>query len=162
MSLSINKKYKLTLLVLLPFIIGFSIEKLLAIGITKDSQIYLSLGGLLLSIWTYGGAIFFWFWVGRIFAGLNISTLKSYIMGNTGFGISFIIYTWQFILLDDTSRNLFIAAISQHYVLGFVGLGTRILGLFTNSLHGNTIILLSYLLMLIVFSLGYQSKWMKL
>lgn len=157
MSLKMNNKFKLIILVFLPFIIGFSIERLLAVGITGDNQLYLNLSSILLSLWIHGGGIVFWFCVGRMFGNLNMSTVKSFILGNIAWGISVILYTWQFKLVDDTSRNLFISAISQHYPLGFVSLGSSIIGMFTRHLKGTTVILIAYFLMLMVFSLGFIS-----
>lgn len=150
-------KYKLTLLVFTPFIIGFFIDKLVEVGFINNNQFFLSIFGLLLAIWTYGGAIAFWFYVGRTFGKLNMTAVKSFIFGNIPWGISFIIFIWQTKLLEDTSRNLLLSALSQHYVLGFIGFGTRIVRLFTNNIHGTTVILSAYFLMIIVFSLGFWS-----
>ena len=134
-----NMKYKLILLVLLPFIIGFLIEGLFRLGIT-------SLGSLLFIPWIYGGGLIFWFWVGRTFGKLNLQPIKSFILGNLAWGISFGLYTWRVV-----------TGLSEFYALGFVGLGTRILRLFTNQIHGTTAMQIAYFLMLIVFSLGFFS-----
>lgn len=157
MSLKMNNKFKLIILVFLPFIIGFSINKLLSLGITEDNQLYLSLGSILLHLWTYGSGIVLWFCVGRIFGSLNMSVAKSFILGNIVWGVSVSVYTWQFKFLDDTSRNLFISGIAQHYQLGFVSLGARITRMFTSHLQGTTVVLISYFLMIMVFSLGFIS-----
>ena len=151
--------YKIILLILLPFIIGFLINSLVGLGITRDNQLLLSISTILLSIWTYGGAIIFWFMAGRIFANLNMNTVKSFAIGNSGWAISLLLFVWQFLFVNGRNRNLLIAGISQHYALGFVGLGSRILGLFTNSIHSTTVILIAYFVMLIVFSIGFISKY---
>lgn len=157
MALKKNNLYKLIILVLLPFIIGFLIEKLLASGITRDNQLYSNLGGILLSIWLYGTGVVFWFYVGRVFGRLNMFAVKSFILGNIVWGISISLYFWQFKLLDDVSRNPLIAVISQHYPLAFVNLGSRIVSMFTSNINGNTVVLISYFLMFMVFSLGFLS-----
>ena len=150
--------YKIILLILLPFIIGFLINSLLGLGITRDNQL-LSVSTILLSIWTYGGAIIFWFLVGRIFGNLNMNKVKSFALGNSVWTISLLLFVWQFLFVNGSNRNFFISGISQHYALGFVSLGSRILGLFTNSIHSTTVILIAYFVMLIVFSIGFISKY---
>ncbi len=153
-----NKKITLIILVLLPFLIGYFINRLLSVAITSDNQVYLGIGTSLLSLWSKGGAIVFWFFVGRIFGKLDMILVKSFVLGNIGWGISFILFIWQFILLDDVSINFFISGISQNYVLGFVGLGSRIIRIFTNQIHSNTVVMVSYLLMIIVFGIAFISS----
>lgn len=157
--MKIKNTYKIILLILLPFIIGFLINSLLGLGITRDNQLLLSISTILLSIWTYGGAIIFWFLVGRIFGNLNMNKVKSFALGNSVWTISLLLFVWQFLFVNGSNRNLLIAGISQHYALGFVSLGSRILGLFTNSIHGTTVALIAYFLMLIVFSIGFITKY---
>lgn len=152
-----DSKLKLIVLVLLPLIIGYLISLLLSFGFTTDNQLIISMSSILLTLWSYGVAIAFWFYVGRKFGSLNMASIKSFILGNTVWGIFLIIYVWQFILLDDISRSFYLAGISQHYVLGFVGLGARIITLFTRNIHSSTAILISYLLMILVFSIGFRS-----
>ncbi|MCC5910924.1 MAG: hypothetical protein JJT76_10860 [Clostridiaceae bacterium] len=156
MACKANMKYKLILIVLLPFIIGYFIEGLMGLGMTRNNQLYLSIASMVLSFWIYGGIVF-WFYVGRVFGSLNMNTIKSFILGNSAWGISFSLYIWQFRLLDETSRNFFLGGIAQHYVLGFVGWGSRILTLFTNHIQGIMALQIAYFLMLIVFSLGFYS-----
>lgn len=130
-----NMVYKAIVLVLFPLIMGFLIEKLLVDNIT-------GLGSLLLGIWLYGGGIVFWLYVGGVFGKFKMSAVKKYILGNIIWGIFLVLYIWQ-------------SALTQYYSLGFVGVSTQILGLFTNSLSSTTIILFSHFLMLLVFSLGF-------
>lgn len=154
-----KKIYKFISLILLPFIIGYLINILLSMGITKDNQLLLNISTFLLSIWTYGGAIIFWFLIGRFFANLNMTRVKSFILGNSLWAISFLLFIWQFVFVSGSNRNFFIAGISQHYVLGFVRLASNILGLFTNSIDSTTVVIISYILMLVMFSLGFLSKY---
>lgn len=152
----VNTRFKLVLIVLLPFIIGYFINWIAGLGVTRNNQLYFKISDILLSLWTYTGIVF-WFYAGRIFGNLDMKPIKSYILGNIAWGISISLYTWQFILLDSTSRNLLLAGISQHYVLGFVRWGSRILTIFTNHIKVTTVILIAYLLMLLIFSLGFVS-----
>ena len=96
-----------------------------------------------------------WFWVGMKFSGLSGNKLKNYLIGNSIWFISLLLYIWQFILLDDESRVLFLAAISQYYVLSFIWSGVQLSLLFTDIIHGITITILSFLVMLVVFTLGF-------
>lgn len=156
MDMNIKRKHKAIILVILPFIMGYIIDKLLMIGLSGEQNFLTSLGGLLLSVWTYGGGMILWFYVGMVFAKLNIPKVKSFVLGNLLWGISAFLYTWQFILLDDNSRNSSLAALTQHYPLGFIGPSTMIYGIFTNHFYGTWIIFGAYLLMIIVFGLGFR------
>jgi hypothetical protein len=97
----------------------------------------------------------FWFWVGIKFSHLSGNNIKSFIIGNSIWILSFLLYLWQFVLLNDESRNLFLALISQCYMLSFIWSGTKLTLLFSDVLHGTTITIISYLSMLLVFSLGF-------
>ncbi len=150
-----NTKLKAILLVIFPLVMGFLIDKLLMANMTKENQLYEILGTLLFTIWSYSGALIFWFCVGWIFGKFKISTIKSFVLGNVVWAIFFGMYIWQFMIIDSNSMNRTIALITQHYALGFVGLSTFIFGIFTNSFNATTIILVSYFLMLAVFSIGF-------
>lgn len=154
-----NSKRKLILLILVPFILSYLINILLSIGINRDSSIILSFTSIFLYIWGFI-AILFWFYVGMEFGRLAISKVKSFILGNSLWMISFILYIWQFIILNGEERNLFIAGISQNYNLGFISISSQIVSLFTRSIDSRTVIVLSYFLMLLVFTGGfvYTSK----
>lgn len=152
-----NSNFKLIMLVFLPFIIGYFIDLLVGVGFTTDNQIYISMASPLLTLWSYGGAVAFWFYVGRKFGSLNMAPIKSFILGNIVWGIFLIIYIWQFVVLDDASRNFYLADIPQHYVLGFVTVGTSIMTMFTRNIHGSFVIFISFLFMIIVYSVGFRS-----
>ncbi|QUG41915.1 hypothetical protein KD050_01015 [Psychrobacillus sp. INOP01] len=97
----------------------------------------------------------FWFWVGMRFSCLSGNKLNSFFTGNSIWLLSFLIYLWQFVLLDDESRNLFLAGISQYYTLSFIWSSVKFSLLFTDIIHGITITIISYLSMLLVFTIGF-------
>ncbi|WP_438350636.1 hypothetical protein ACP8HI_08335 [Paenibacillus sp. FA6] len=97
----------------------------------------------------------FWFWIGMKFSCLSANTVKSFFIGNSIWLLSFLLYLWQFVLLDDESRNMFLALISQYYMLPFIWSGTKLSLLFTDVIHGTTITIISYLSMLLVFTVGF-------
>ena len=97
----------------------------------------------------------FWFWVGMKFSCLSGNKVKSFFIGNSIWLLSFLLYLWQFALLDDESRNMFIAGISQYYMLPFIWSGTILTLSFTDIIHGTTITIISYLSMLLVFTIGF-------
>lgn len=156
-----NIKQKLIVLLIIPFVVSYLINLLLSIGMRMDSSIILSVVNTVIYFWGFV-VIFFWFYVGTQFGKLDISKVKSFILGNSLWMISLILYIWQFILLNDEKRNFFIAGISQNYNLGYVFISSRIISLFTNIIDGNIVVIVSYLIMLVVFSLGfiYASKKM--
>lgn len=150
-----NTRLKAILLVIFPLFMGFLIDTLLMANMTKENQLYEILGTLLFTIWSYSGALIFWFCVGWVFGKFKISAIKSFILGNIVWAVFLGIFIWQFMIIDSNAMNLTLALISQHYTLGFIGLSTFIFGIFTNSFNVTTIILASYLLMLVVFSIAF-------
>lgn len=149
-----NNKYKLILLLIVPIVISYIINLLISIGFNMDSSRLLSIATILLRFWAFVGMIY-WFFVGKWFRNLEIPKVKSFILGNSLWFISLVFYIWQFLLLDDGQRNFFIAGISQHYPLGFVSISSTIIGVFTNRIDGNVVTMVSYLIMLIVFAIGF-------
>lgn len=147
-------KVKLILFVITPFIVGLIIHSLIDVGTYMDSSIILSIATILLRIWGFI-AVIFWFFAGKQFKNSGLTKIKSFILGNSLWMISLIIYIWQFLLLDDTRRNLFLARIAHHYVLGFMSIASNIMFFFEEGVDGNTVVLSSYLIMLIVFIVGF-------
>ncbi|MFC7064184.1 hypothetical protein [Halobacillus seohaensis] len=96
-----------------------------------------------------------WFWIGIKLASIGGNNFKSFIFGNSIWLLSFLLYLWQFVLLDDESRNMFIALISQYYMLSFIWSGTKLSLLFSDVLNGTTITIISYLSMLLVCTVGF-------
>ncbi|WOV87388.1 hypothetical protein QWT69_16295 [Sporosarcina oncorhynchi] len=97
----------------------------------------------------------FWFYVGFRFSKLNMAAWKSFLLGNVAWLISFILFVWQFIVLDSASRSMELALLSQHYMLAFVFGAARLLPFMSN---GTTIIFNAYIFMLITFTLGFLMK----
>ncbi|WP_153720687.1 hypothetical protein [Sporosarcina cascadiensis] len=97
----------------------------------------------------------FWFWVGMKFSCLSGHKVKRFFIGNSIWLLSFLLYLWQFVLLHDESRNIFLAGISQYYMLPFIWSGIKLSLLFTGIINGTTITIISYLSMLLVFTVGF-------
>lgn len=94
----------------------------------------------------------FWFYVGVQFSRLDMPVWKSFIIGNSVWLISFILFIWQFVVLDGASRSMDLALLSQHYMLAFVYGAARMLPFVSN---GTTIMFCAYILMLITFTFGF-------
>lgn len=148
---------KLLILVLLPFIMDYSINVLLGKGINNNSQILITMVTFMMMAWKYLGVIY-WFLVGRIFASVFNNKVKGFFLGNIVWLILLSMYVWQFCILDNNSRNMMLTLISQCYILGFTSWATQILRVFTNTMVSTTIGILSYILMLIVFTMGFIYK----
>lgn len=99
--------------------------------------------------------VVFWFWVGMKFSCISGNKVKIFFIGNSVWLLSFLLYLWQFVLLNDESRNMFLALISQYYMLPFIWSGTKLSLLFTNVIDGTTITIIAYLSMLLVFTVGF-------
>ncbi|UNK18626.1 hypothetical protein MNQ98_00830 [Paenibacillus sp. N3/727] len=143
------KKNKHLLIVLAPLIIGWLFNMLI---------FYLPFSGVL--IWTLNlGFVLFWFWVGSQFAQLSMKKVYSYLLGNMLWLISFLLYVWQFILLDEASRSIALAGLSQYYMLLTIIIGTQIHMMYSGDINSTEIVIISYMVMLLVFTMGfiYQS-----
>ena len=140
-----ENKSKYILIILIPLIIGIVINR-----VNFVLQIYST------APWIFVIAfIIFWFWTGKVFATANHNRAKSFLIGNSLWGISFILYIWQFILLDDTNKNLIIAGISQNYMILIVPIATKIMMMFTDIIDGTIISIVAYILMFVIFSIGF-------
>ncbi|NMO97193.1 hypothetical protein [Paenibacillus lemnae] len=109
-------------------------------------------------IWTINiGFAIFWFWAGRQFAQMNRSKPQSFLMGNLLWILSFGLFVWQFVFINDESRNLVLALLSQLYVVLMVAIGARFYMLiFSPSVIDSTeITILTYILVLVVFAAGF-------
>jgi len=136
----VTKNKKMLVWIIIPFLYGFVSNTFLLIIPSLLSQLVFGV---------------FWFWVGMKFSGLSGNKVKSFFIGNSIWLLSFLLFLWQFALLDDESRNMFLAGISQYYMLPFIWSGTKLSLLFSDVIHGTTIIIISYLSMLLVFTIGF-------
>lgn len=153
-----NINYKLILLLLVPYLAGEIINRLISLGINLNSSSLTSILGMLLSIWTSLGATVYWFYVGRQFGSLEINKIKGFILGNVLWGISFVLFMWQFVLVDDIHRNFSIGIISQHYALGFISWASRLIRLFTNTIDSTAVVMVAHLIMFMIFTFGFISS----
>lgn len=96
-----------------------------------------------------------WFWIGMKFAKLKGNSIKNFIMGNSIWLLSFLPYLWQFVLSDSPGSNTSIALISQYYMLSFGWAGSKLSSLLFNVYNPTTITILSYISMLIIFTIGF-------
>ncbi|WP_391117357.1 hypothetical protein [Psychrobacillus sp. L3] len=128
------------LLILVPFIYGYLVNALILPIYPFTMQLVF---------------LIFWFFVGIRFSKWNISKWKSFLIGNFLWLISFVLFIWQFILLDGVARNINIALLAQNYLLPFVYGAAKVLPF----IHSGTIIMFNaYIFMLIAFSIGFFVK----
>lgn len=152
-----NIRGRLIILLAIPFMVTCAINFLTIIGINIDSSILLFTTTMLLRIWGVVGVVF-WVYVGKQFGNLNISKVKSFTLGNSLWMISLLLYVWQFILLDISKRNFFIAGISQYYSLSFVSVSNMIISLFNNGADSTMVTIVAYIIMLIIFVIGFTDN----
>lgn len=135
-----NENKKMLIWILIPFIYGFLSNTFALIIPPLLSQMIFAV---------------FWFWVGLSLSNWSGNKMKDFILGNSIWLLSFLLYIWQFVLLNDESRNMFLALISQYYMLPFIWSGTTLSLSFSDVLDGTSITIISYLAMLFVFTLGF-------
>ena len=136
-----NSEYIIDILLLLvPFIYGYLINALI-----------LPLYPFIMQV----AFLFFWIFVGIRFSKWAIPKWTSFLIANTLWFISFILFIWQFILLDDSSRDMTIALLVQNYMLPFVYGAARLLPFLQS---GTMIMFFAYIFMLVAFSIGFFVK----
>jgi hypothetical protein len=104
--------------------------------------------------------VLFWFWVGTRFAALSKSKLRSFVFGNSVWGICFVLFVWQFLLGSQPDRFKALEVISLSYISPFyivtqalppIGYFSR----FTLTPAITALTVVAYLLMFCIFSLGF-------
>lgn len=139
------EKNKHAFIVLAPLVLGWLFNILIY---------YVPFSGML--IWTLNlGFVLFWFWGGRQFAKLSMNKVYSFLLGNSIWFISLLLYIWQFLILDEAARSLAIAGLSQYYMLFMLIIGTQIQLMYSGDINSVDIVLISYVVMLVVFTLGF-------
>ncbi len=159
--MSKRKLIKYIIIVLIPFIIDYGINIMIGYGLETNSDIIMNASGFIVAIWKYV-CLFYWFWVGTVFANSMKNKYLGFILGNIVWLILFCLYIWQFCYVGDEARNSLIAIISQNYILGFLPWATKITNLFTNTINGTNLIITAYIIMLVIFTGGYITKLMYL
>lgn len=145
------KRNKYTWIVLAPLVGGWLFNFLM---------FQLPFSGIL--IWTVNlGFILFWFWAGRQFSQLTTRKVYGFLFGNSLWLLSFLLYIWQFVLLDETSRNMMLAGLSQYYMLFMIIIGTQIHMAYSTVISSTEIVIISYMLMFVVFSVGFMYQGIK-
>ena len=99
-----------------------------------------------------------WFLIGRRSCNGKSSILPSLLYAHSVGIISLIVYIWQFVIVDDTGRNMALAALSQYYTLATPLHVTAKLAdlMFANKLLGFQIV--SLLFLIVVFLVGQITK----
>ncbi|GAA0337819.1 hypothetical protein GCM10008967_30100 [Bacillus carboniphilus] len=104
----------------------------------------------------------FWFWVGYRFTLLPWNKLKSFIVGNSIWLLSLLLFIWQFVVLDDESRNLILAGLSQNYIVGFLWSGVKWASvMYDSQLTTLNVTISSFIFMFLTFTVGFIYSWVK-
>lgn len=148
--------YKLILLITMPFLVAEVINRLIGYGFNRNSSFAFTTSEYLLFMWKYV-AVVFWFWAGRKFGSAKDGKIGNFILGNLMWIVSMTLFIWQFIFVSGENRQFFIAGISQNYMLGFVSWASRAIYIFSNTTNTTTVGITAYLMMFIVFSIGFFS-----
>lgn len=135
-----TEKWKVLLWVLAPLIYGI----LTSISVSLLSPLLIQILFTVL-----------WFWVGMKFSHLSGSKVKNFFEGNSLWLLSLLLYLWQFFLLSDETRNTFMAMFSQYYMTAFLWSGTKLSQLLCGDLDGKMITIFAYLVMFVVFVIGF-------
>ena len=133
------KKIILIILTLVPILIGWLINVFIHVP---------KVGMALLYVLPFV-VLVFWFWLGRQYAKTDWRPLSAIIIGSASGLISLVLYIWQFHILTEEGRNMFIAGLSQMY---FAAVPEWI---FARSGLYLVIHIIALVLMIAVFTFGY-------
>lgn len=149
------RKSHLVLLTLVPIFVGWVINLIIIIPIIGMITFYILPFGVLA----------FWYWLGGEYSKTDWKPIPAILIGSGSGIVSLALYLWQFLGNTDESRNIFLASLSQMYCAAtpsylFGGIA-RLFEIQTNHIGRPTFIALqviSVLIMMIVFSIGYVKK----
>lgn len=108
--------------------------------------------------------IIYWFWVGTEFTEDMKSPVLATITANSMGIVCAALYYWQFIILNDEKRNLFLAGFSQMFTAPLNYITAKIVYIFgapSNEITDVTTLsmeLIGLILMILVFLCGYLYK----
>lgn len=158
---------KMFFLVFIPWIISTAINRLIVIGDVYGKSSILNIADTVLNIWLYV-CIIYWYWVGKKFGVIGKGKKKSFILGNILWGIGLIFYVILFFFVEETNRLKLIkvtpllSQLAEGYSLGFTKWSNLIMIIFTKISNSSIHIIVSYGLMLCIFSIGfYRGKHRK-
>lgn len=137
-----NDKLKLTALAITPFVIGNLFNFIILSGINALF--------LIISVLFY----LYWFWVGFISNKLTDSTLQSLLIGNSFGIISIIVLLLSGIIFQKYLPGI-IGLQLQMYFLPSVNVSSKILSIFTTKITSNGFYGMSFVLMVLVYYIGY-------
>lgn len=106
----------------------------------------------------------FWFWVGGTFAQSKMNALASVLLGNLMGIVSLLLFVWQYYLIPDDQKNLFLASLSQTFSSTIHIFYARIAILFEPVKNVTSIVTVSaaqimgLILMMATFTVGYYYK----
>lgn len=145
MNLNNHINFKKMIIIFIPLIAVLIINK-----VSFIQMIYLK------TSWFFAFSfILFWFWAGNVFARLDRKKIINFLFGNSLWAISLILYIWQFKIVSETSRNVQIAVISQLYMTLIIPIVGSIARLFNDTIQITNIIIISYVLMFLIFAIGF-------
>jgi hypothetical protein len=105
--------------------------------------------------------LLYWCWVGKKFAMHTNNPIIAIVLGNIFGAISLLVYFWQFVMLIDTNRNLWLSGFSQMFSCSLSPISSKLvimLQLNNNSITQtlvNSVQIVGFLLMIFAFSIGY-------
>ena len=141
------KKYILIILTLVPILAGWLINVTLLVPVLGELMFYVF--PILVLV--------FWFRLGGWYAQTDWATLPAILTGNAMGILSIAIYMWQFVALDEVSRNVGLAFWSQMYSIGTLGyfLGGIVTLFFRSQAASHTMQVICLASMIAVFSFGF-------
>ena len=99
----------------------------------------------------------FWFWVGMRFTRFSQNSIKSYIIGNSIWLASFLLYLWHSFILTSETKIWFLFTLIEAYCMPFMWSGYELATLLESDVFefNSTYTLICYIVMIFVFTIGF-------
>lgn len=141
--------------------VGLLVVSPILIGYIYNILIFMP-NSMIITLWLMPIAqLCYWFVIGGIFAQIYEDSLRAIITGNIAGIISYVIYIWQFLLVEPTNRILGVSMLSQMFSIGLVPITSRLGILFENNTNKFTQTTLNAMqpiglgFMISIFAIGY-------
>ena len=149
------KTWKLLLLALVPGVLGWLCNYLMAVSLTGGPDFLLSLAFYLQA----PAVVVFCLWLGRRCGCSERRYPISLLMTQWPSLVSFVLYMWQFLFVSDESRSSLLAGLGQYPATPLISPASRLVWPFAGNSWGTlettAAIAISLLMLAALFSLGF-------
>lgn len=153
--MKISKWIISVIVITLPLMLGYVASRAISHGLIIDDMSSVNSWETVLTVWKYL-CLPYWLIVGLTFHHLHQKhKTKGLLLFLVPVLFLMTVFILSFTVLDVETRSSFLGMLSQHYTLGFLRLSNNVINIFTNIIDVTYVVILSYVINIIVFLVGY-------